>query len=337
MSKVAIVNSSDILPVLKTIGWLIPKGSSSVPVGVHIVGRRVSFVVDGSVSYVAHVPCIESTPLSVTVLFQPVEDFIPSNDSVVLTSNSQGLELATTDFSITFEMAYSVVDYTDLIEATKWREFENVESAIYGLRTLVSSGLAAFYKKDRPIQIYGDVSCLSYMNVVVQTRTIGLPFAASMSMEMCKLFIKFKPDSYNLADGWLKLRAGSSALALPCKSNTGKNDVPSYIAAMSGPVTLDAGKYYDKICAIAKMKYQRLSISLYTDGMVTRADGKNATLRVPLGNPSGTPVVSFIVPTDLWSICTKLLKSKRFQMLYDKEGLICLRTAEEIILLRALR
>ena len=335
MSKVAVVDSSSLLRVLLDLSALQQKGSTSVVVGIAVYEDSIQFTVSSGVAYTAKIPAQETVPMNITTLYTPMEEFIDEDCVISIEIQDRHVVFTSQNFRMSLDSAYSTVEPLKMPEGCEWSKIQDFKSAAAGLKTLLSTGLANYYKREQPVSIYGSVSAVSYPNIRMQARTIGLPFSASMSAEHCKLMLHFKPDEFCIRDERIYFRKPQSVLVLPYRFVTSENTIPKIVSDMSAPITLQRGNYTEKVKALARLKFLRVSIVVYRNGIVTQSFGKSTLLSIPVGMPSGVPVDTFIVPTDLWYLCLRLLKSDTFQILHNKEGLLCLRTQAETIVLRA--
>lgn len=335
MPKIAEIKVNDAFPIFTDLDLFFARESQSLPVAFVVSKGKVTVGLNKHVTYSAHVDASDTLPMSMTVLYSPVCAFFTEGQDIELHAEQNGLVIKTGDISILYASAYSSVEPIDT-SGYSWSPMVNASSAAVGLTTLTSSGLSAYYKRDVSVKVYGDVSEMYYGNVVIQCRTPGLPENMVLSAANCKLFSKFRADSFHKTEAWLFLKRGSAVLALPYTQMSDTNDVVSIISSMGPPLTLTPVYYSERIAAISKMKFLRVSLTFYKEGMVTRAVDAMSDISIPLGEIDDTPLATFMVPSSLWLICMKLLKSRMFQILYNKEGLICLRTNEEIILLHAI-
>lgn len=335
MSKVAVVHSSDLISILRDLTALIQKGGSTLVIGITTKDSEMKFTVNSGVAYTAVIPASETIPVDISVVYTPMEDFIPQDCVVTLDVGNSNATFSSTDFRVTLEHAYSVTVPVEVPEDCEWHSMENFHHALPGLKALVSTGLSTYYKREQPVNIYGNVSAVFYPNIRLQVRTIGIDFKATLPADHCRLLITFIPESYSILGDWIYFRRDRRVLVLPYRPPASQNMIPDIVAQMASPVTLTKGEYPHKVQVLAKMKFTRLTIVIYEQGIVTQSFGKSTTVSIPLGDVNGVPIVSFIVPVDLWNICVKLIKSDTLQILYNKEGVLCLRTTAETIVLRA--
>lgn len=336
MSKVAVMRSTPLLHVLQDISSLLPKGSTTLPIGIVVRDREIQFTTSSGIAYTTSIGAEDTIPVSVTVLYSPLEPFIEPDSKITLDIGTQNVTLSSGNFRAALDLAYSTVEPLSIPKDAVWQRLGNFAHAVPGLKTLTSTGLSTYYKKEQPVSVYKDVSAIFYPNVRLQVRTPNLSFQSVLPAEHCKLLMRFLPEEYCIHEDWIFFKRDATLLVLPYRPVTSGNLIPDIVRAMSAPVTLQMGKYADKIKALSKLKYLRLTIVMYTDGIMTQSFGKGTAINIPVGDVSGLPLSSFIVPTDLWYMCIRMLKSDTYQVLFNKEGLICLRTQSETIVLRAI-
>lgn len=337
MSELLKVDTSSLKNTLANLSNLFPKGSQSMPIGIHIRKGVMTIVCIQGCIYQADV-MVDDTDFvaDVTILYHDITPLMHKCVNVFFDITSTSLIMIGDNFEAEFVFGYSSVE-VQKFNNILFKKIPNTQHLLMGLNSIIRMNLSKQYGKISPIHILGDVSLQKYGNTWVQVRTTGVPIDATIDYEHVKLLMKFMPlEVFTDFNNTLIFKNNYAILQIPCKKNFDKTLITDLMTDMSNCVTVDIENYIERVKNIAKLdSKQRCRIVIHDNGLSTSVNYENTNVRVSTGNIS-TEVLSVVeLPIQLWLSFLNGLDSTRIQILTGGDK-ICLRTQYVIIVTHAL-
>lgn len=336
MSEYLGIDASIFKKVLTNLGNLFPKGSISMPVGIHISKGNMDVVCAQGCVYQATVPIDDYDAVyDVTILYHDVTPLLNGRNELQMKFTVNSVVLKGQDFEVEFPFGYSDVPTRDF----KNLNFKAINSYTYldSFQKVINMSLDKLYGKISPIHILNDVALQKYGNTWVQVRTTGLPLDATMDIEHVKFILKFVPTDVCVSiQNTVVFRNRYAVVQLPCKRNMDKTLITELMQDMSAPVTLNIKSYSERVKNISKLDLkQHCKITVFEAGIKTSINFNNTVASVSAGNIEGAVVKVFELPIQLWLAFLKGLSDDTIQILTGGNK-ICLRTQSVIIVTHAL-
>lgn len=323
------VNSRELKRTLQDVKNLFPKGSTTLPLGIHVENNIMTLTTgtDCILECFFSVEC--DLCLNITVLYTNLEEFIDVNENTTMEILQTGVSISNSGFNMTLPVAYSTVSKSSTEVSTDFSDI-NTESAYSGLKLLTGTSLSNMYKKDPPISVYKDVSVLKYPNVWVKARTVGFGLDAVLSADQCRLLTKYQPDTFaRVRPDLIVCCKTNSTLLLPVLPLTDDDNFSDLLDNMSDPISLDISGYVEKLSVASKLRVSVANVRLCSNGITTTCTSGDTSLSLSCGDTSSY-VKSAVLPFGLWFTCLKMLDGSKIQILYG-ENRLCLRTRNLII------
>lgn len=337
MPELLKVDTSGLKKTLDNLSNLFPKGSQSMPIGVHIRKGVMTIVCIQGCVYQAEVIVDDIDFVSdVTIMYHDITPLLQKCVNIFFDITNTSLVMIGDNFEAEFVFGYSSVEVQQFSN-TVFKQIQNVPYVLDNLNKIIKMNLNKQYSKMSPVQILGDVSLQKYGNAWVQVRTPGVPIDATLDYEHVKLLMKFVPmEVCTDFPNTLIFRNKYAILQLPCKINFDKTLITELLEDMNSCVTLNIENYTERVKNIAKLdSKQRCKIVIHNNGLSTSVSYENTNVRVSAGDVS-TEVLSVVeLPIQLWLSFLNGLDANKIQILTGGDK-ICLRTQHLIIVTHAL-
>lgn len=333
----ATVKASVLRSCLEDISPLFSKGSSTVPLGLKIENEKLTVVCNNKCSYLNSIDLEEQSTGSqeLVIVYRNLLDYLPYNGNLEIEMHPKGVTIYNDDISVTLPEGYSEfkpLDNTGL-------EYKPINSTGYlsGLRSLLNFNLASITKMEKPITVYQQLSVLKYPQLIVQARTMGLPFSGVLTPEIANLILKFQPEEVcDSMPAFLLFKRNDAYLQVSREQLSTENNFMDYMEGLSEPVTLFMDKYIDKIRSMSKINSTSVcEISLHSEGMSSCVKQEGISIAANVGNCQSPVLSAFKMPISIWQLCIRALGEGNAQILYGGDK-VCLRTQSIIIIARVM-
>ena len=336
MSSSVVVNTRVLRPILATLSRLVPSGSTTIPIGIHVKDGMMTIVcVQGCLFQRAIT--VEDTDIlyDATVIFRDVTALLEGEDAVEFQLMPVGVSLKTASLHVTFPMGYSTVELQQFPTAG----YKTIQGVGYheGLRVFKRAALDKLEKRAMSIKLDNGVALQKYPNVWIASRVSGMPINAVFEAEHIQLIDWFSPtEVYTEAPGSIVLKNKDGYLQIPCTAVNDTTKITDLMQDLSEPVRVKVTDYMDKLTSAQRMLAQSMChVTVTSDGFLTRCSAENISVELKVGECSGAVIEAFDVPIQLWISTFKAINSDVLEILVGG-GKVCLRTAEIIMLLRVL-
>lgn len=336
MSAVVTVRSVDMCRALSTLRPLFPKGSSEMPIGLHMEAGVLKIVCLQGLVYQASVPVDDNLAINhATVMYYDISTLLPSTGDLELEFTPVGVSLCGHGIEAEFPLGYSVVEEQDFSKLV----FSSIANSGFseGLNRLLNMNLEKLYNQISPIAIHGEISLQRFQNVWVQVRSLGLPFTSVLDSDHVKLLIKFAPlEVCTSIPGTLVFKNSVGIMQLPCKPDNDSGKITDFMQDLGEPVQLTTKSYLERVKQIAKVDSKtQCKITLYKSGLKTTVTRNNTSVSVSTGETDSEVLQVCHLPMQVWLTYLRGLDSETIQILIGG-GKICLRTQSMIIVARVL-
>ena len=336
MSSGIIVDIKDLRSCFEDLRPLFGKGDKLLPILVKVSKDVLTICCTAGCVYVDKIQLPQNVDKGgeITVLYRNILDFIPKSGKLTLSIEPYGLIVKGDDVNIKLPVGYSLITEP----ARKLVGFEKVDTFGYvkGLSDLLNVGLPSLYKKEKPVQVYKQLSVLRYPNVAVQVRTPGLPVNVSLTQDFVKLFIKFRPTEiyYNGSDA-VVLKRDTAYLEIPAESLNESNTFLNLMNNLGNAITLDIEHYADKLRNLNLLGNNiRAKLTFFSAGVKCSVEHDNITIETNLGDCSGVPNYVCYLPMALYYNLIKVMGNTKIEFLYGDQKL-CLRNQAIVIVAHA--
>lgn len=315
------------------ISSLFPKGANSVPIAMNVTDGIMTITCATGANYQADIEVDDSDNVyHATVLFRNVTNLISQSGDCRIVFSNYNVTLYNNDFEIVLVNAFSPVEQLTLPAVP----FESCSAYGYqaGLKALLGLNLSAIYKSDKPIEIYGDVSVISYPSLRAQSRTTGIPnIEAVVTPEHAKMIAQFGASEYCQEEECLWFKRKSAWLQIPYNATKDENTFLELLEGLGEFVTLNTSGYLDKLRLISKLNAkERCDITLYSTGITTSMQVENAFTSVTMGNKTGKVMSVFSLPITIWIQIIKALEGGMAQFAAGRSR-VCARSNTMIIVI----
>ena len=316
---------------------LFSKGSAIIPVGFKLSKNVLTVICNNKCYYMNNIELDECEDGSqeVVVQYKNILDYLPSTGTLELELTQRGISLSNSDVSLTLPEGYSTYKELDVYGL----QFTPIVSTGYlsGLRTLLGFNLASLTKMEKPITVYQQTSVVKYPQLLVQTRTIGLPFSGTFTPELINLMVKFQPKEVcHSNSAVVTLKRNNAYLQLPRESLVGENNFMNFMKDLSNPITFNTEGFSEKIRCMTKLGNDvECRVVIHSTGMSCSIMQEGVTITNKLGDCSTEVLKVFKLPIGIWNLCIRALDSSTAQILYGGDK-VCLRTQSVIIIARVM-
>lgn len=336
MSELLEVDASVLRKVFINLSSLLPKGTNTMPVGVHIKSGTVTIVALQGCVYQAEVPTTDLDAIhDVTIMYHDISPLLVGCNRIEFEVTPSSLIVNGEDFSVEFPFGYSSVAVQNFSNVS-FKELNNY-AYLDSFKKLISMNLDKLYNVASPIIILGDVALQKYGNTWVQVRTTGLSVNATVDLDHIRLLLKFVPTGVCISTpNTLLFKNKYSVLQLPCKRNIDSSLITDLMKDMTEPVTVNVKSYLERVKNIAKLESkQHCNIIVCEKGLKTTVTNAQSTVSVSTGDASSKVQKVVQLPMQLWLSCLRGLDADVIQILTGGDK-ICLRTQSVIIVTHAL-
>ena len=336
MSSVVTLDAYALYSTLNTLTPIMPKGSSCMPLGLHMQKGILTIVCIQGVVYQAKLEVNDELAVgNATIMYHDISSIIPKVGELSLEFTQSGVTISCDEFEASFSMGYSAVEEQDFSTA----QFSPIKSSSYveGLRRILNMNLEKLYNTIAPIAIHSEISLQRFQNVWVQVRSIGLSFDALLDSEHVKLLTKFVPKEVcTSVTGTLIFRNSKGILQVPCSNDNESGQITDLMKDLGEPVTVNVSSYLERVRQASKVNPKsHCKITLYKEGVKTTVSHENTNISLVAGKASNEVLAVTQMPMQVWLTFLRGLDSDVIQVLAGG-GKICLRTQSTIIIARAL-
>lgn len=335
MSNAVTVNVSDFRSVLNTLHVLVPKGETSMPIGVYVKSEKLTIVCVQGCVYQSEITVDNASEYSITVMYRDISPILPTTGTIELEFTVTGILVSGEGFDASFPAAYSVVEKFDFSDI----KYTEILSYVYhgGLKTILNVGLEKLYGTVSQIAIFDSIALQKLPNIWVQTRATGLQVNAVVDTDHASLLLKFDPthvsDQY---EGVLTFKEKQSVLQIPCKAPQDRSTILGLLDGMEKATRVGIGSYLERLKSVVKFgSKEHCKIAIHDGGIKSTLTHENSSVSITSGNVT-TPIIAVVeLPIQLWLSILKALGNDHIEILYGG-GKLCLRTPFTIIVVRVL-
>lgn len=336
MSSAVKVGATVLRGVVEVLHHLVPKGESSMTVGLCVEkGTMVITCLQGC-SYQATLP-VESTGTfaHMSILYRDILPLMSGSDDIEVDFENDGVTFHTDLFSTYFRKSYGVVQK----QPEPKGEFKQFTSSIYwsGLNRINKLTLDKMYNMPSPILIMANLAMQKYPNTWVQVRADGLPISGALDAQHVKLLLAFNAISVNMNEqGVLALKNKNAVMRIPYRPNNSQEKITKLLSDMT-PICRFGGKgYLDRLRSMFKFATKEYcQITVHTEGLSTKTTNDGTEVVIKCGNTDSKVAGVVQLPVQLWLLLLRSVEDESAEILLGG-GKICLRTVSLIIVTHVL-
>lgn len=333
----ATVKCSLLKSCLSDLTPLFSKGSSIVPVGFSVNKSVLTIVCNNKCSYLNSIELDEEVigVQEVVVQYKNILDYLPNTGTIDIEIQSNGIYLSNESVSLTLPAGYS--EYKTI--ETKGLNFKPIVSTGYlsGLKALLNCNLVSLTKMEKPITVYQQLSVVKYPQLLVQARTMGLPFSGVFTPELINLIVKFQPTEVcDDSPTFVLFKRKDAYLQVSREPVTSANNFMDYMKDLSDPIQFDMQGYAEKVRCMTKLGNNcECTVVLHSNGLSSSITQEGVTVSNKLGDCNSEVKKVFKLPIGIWNLCIRALEDSTAQILYGGDK-VCLRTQSIIIIARVM-
>lgn len=330
------VDTTELANALVPLSKLFPKGSKTVPLGLHVENGKFTITCQQGLVYQTILNIDNHSAVHhVTVLYFDIVPMLDMDNDTEFQFEATSVIVSNVSFSIVLQNGYSVVDCVKY-QPAETKSITN-DKFIQGINMLSRMRLNILYSTDEPIHIIDDVMIQKFPNTWVQVRADGMKTRAIVDMSHIMSVPTFKPTAVSeVENNIITFLRGDSMLRIACKPLQSDEKITSLMEGMNVCVRLKLRRYLDKINALLKLESKtNCQIALYPEGMRTTVTYSGASFSAVVGNTDGGLIKVFSYPASVWQAFIKLLGVDHIEILFGGDK-VCLRSALAVIVTRVL-
>ena len=329
-----VLKSSVLKSLFSDLSSLIPAGAKNVPVGFNLSKGVLRVTCNALCNYEAEISVNSTDTVLVTVLYSSLQDLVSNEGESTLELQEMGINVISGDVTRFFKVAHSMVspiEYGDL----NWKTIGS-SYAISALRMLAKTPLVSLYKKEPPVDVFNELAILKYPNIWVQARVPGFPCNVTFTQDCIKVISAFSPKQlcmYN--NDYVVFGKPGAKLFVPVKMCTDVSTIAQLIPKDGKCVRLGMGKFGNSLRLLKLSGCSRASISMFEKAIVVQGNTEDGNVRLRLGSDESKFFCSFDLPVELLMFCFNLFTDCLVDLIY-KEGVLCIRNQDLVLVVRAL-
>lgn len=338
MSTILDIQTEELHEALRPLSKLFPKGSKTVPIGLHVEDGELTVVCQQGLVYQAILDAGNTVAVAhATILYFDITSLLTGDvDSMThICFEVNHVKVYNEVFSIVLQHGYSVVDKVTYINNSMNRIAQDMY--LNGIKSLAGMKLNNLYHMQTPICIINNVMLQKFPNTWVQVRADGLNIRAIIDLEHLQLLSVFKPEFVSDVNGGIiTFKRKKSILRIACKPLQDSDKITAMMDELNKPVPIKLGRYADNIATLLKYEsHITCQVALYATGLCTTVNSNGVTFSASTGEASGELIKVFHYPADVWYAFLRVLGVDRIEILYGGDK-VCLRSSLAVIVTRVL-
>lgn len=329
------LKSSTLREIFADLNMLIPAGVSTIPVGLACDNYSLTFTHTGTCNYQNSVEVSEPVSREITVIYTNIRDLIESGQMCTIEFQNNGIMLKCGAVTTFLRVAYSAISKFKVNNIDMETVLATTPSFNL-VRRIVKTQLPTIYKKEQPVTIFNEVALMKYQNIWVQTRATGMRFQCTFTQDCLRKLITFEPSKFaKYSDDTILVSRGNALLFIPVKFSDGLQNITELIPTGVNSVRFELGRLGEKLKILKLVNAKSIAFTLLEKGLKLQGDSAENSVSISLGDSDSAFTAGFRLPTNLGLMCLQMFSEGVVEMIY-KEGVLCMRNSELVIVVRVL-